>query len=926
MKTEKENVHKKNKLRFLIVTIFLILFVAYLFVTIRGCYLQTLEIGEKFKNINEQKLKYKANVIFISFTILYILTYVITKIIKKGLKKFFVAEKLEMPKLPTKSICFIFSSVMSIIIGNLLTQKIITAMNATSFGQTDPIFNLDLGYYLFQKPLIETALTYFIGLLVIYCVYIAAYYIIVFNKFLVNGVDRELLKKSLFLKQLIFNLVMIAIAGSALILVKTQDIVSSKFLTLSDGTALYGAGTIEATVKLWGYRIFSIVVLICSIMAVISLKKISFKKVAFWLCGIPVYLVVLFLVMLGTNLIYVNKNELDKEKYYIEKNIEYTQNAYNINIDEVQIEDLNTLTLEDINQNSNVINNINLSNKNAVISTLNQYKTNLGYYTYNTSKAGIYNIDGENKLLYISPREILSNETRTYNNKTYEYTHGYGIIATMANTANENGSLEYVQSEFNSEEQKIKISEPRIYFGMETNEYIVINAKNKEEYDYPLTNTTNATTTYTGNAGLKLNFIDRTVLGLKEKNIKLAFAGNSNSTIITTRNVRERAKAIMPYLMYDEEPYMIVSDNGDLVWVIDAYTISKEYPYSTEITIEYEGNKQKINYIRNSVKVIVNAYTGEMDFYITDRTDPIVMAYNKMFPGLFEETNIPNEISSHIVYSEFLYKIQAEILQKYHNVQAEVLYREDDVWSIAKENTSKNTTGANTGTEISPYYTMVKTVDSDNMSLGLVIPYTIQNRQNLVSYLVGIYDATTNTQKLTMYRFITTNAILGTNQLDSLAEQDEQIEKEIEAVNVIGAKITKNIIVVPINNSLLYVEPIYQTNLNEDIQVPILKKVIVASGNKIAIGNTLTEALNNLLSQDASTTIEVNSDDKDGIIEQIINANNNLKQSNQSNDWELIGRDMTKLQELINELEVMVKNENTNTIDNETTQNTSLTD
>ena len=910
----------KNKKRTIIVTIFLILFICYLFFTIRGDYLKTLEIGQKFETIFEQKIKYKAFIFFVNFAFLYITTYIITKIVQKGLKQFYDAEKKTMHKLPTKSISFIFSIIVSMIMENVLTQNAITAFNSTYFGKTDPVFNLDIGYYMFQKPFIETILIYIICLMIVYVIYIAVYYIIVFNRIFDKGIDREILKKSIFIKQIIANIVIITIFGCALILVKTQDILFSKFITISDNSSLTGAGLIEVGVKTWGYRIFAILVFVCVIMALKNLKVAKFRKLAIWLCGIPTYLILLFLVMVIVNFAYVNRNELDKQKYYIERNIEFTKNAYNINIDEIEIENAEALTLEDVNKNQDVINNINILNKNTVLLSLNQYNTNLGYYTYNTAKEGIYNIDGKDILLYISPREILSNETRTYNNKTYQYTHGYGVIATSANKTKENGELLYIQSDFEDVENKIKIKEPRIYFGMQTNEYIITNAKNQEEYDYPLTTTTNSSNKYNGKAGLKLNFLDRLILGIKENNLNMAFSTGitNDSKVITTRNIRERAKAILPYIMYDENPYMIITDDGKLLWVIDAYTTSNNYPYSDQTTIEYEGTKKKINYIRNSAKVIVDSYNGDVKFYITDRTDPIIMAYYKMYSGLFEENSLPQDILDKVVYPKYLFDIQSQILQKYHNVQSEVLYRGDDIWSIAKENTTKTANGNTKGTDINSYYTMVKTIDSNSSKLGLVLPYTILNRQNLVSYLVGTFD---ETNKLKMYRFKGTNTILGTNQLDTLVEEDEKIEKELNSINVAGSKISKNIIVVPINNTLLYVEPIYQTMLNEERQVPILKKIIVASGNKIAIGNNLDEALNNLLSQEA-ISVEVDSENKDELIEQIINANNNLMQSNQSNNWELIGKDIERLQELIKQLEVIIDSEKEQENDNLENANT----
>ena len=899
----------KSKKRAILVIAFLIILAIYIAVTLRGEYLQTLEIGEQYVEAFKQNIKYKVGVALVNFAILYIATYITTRFIKRGLKKFFDDDKKEMPKLPNKSISLILSAIISIISSKLITEKVMLAFNTAWFGINDPIFNMDIGYYMFQKPFIEAIIIYFIALLAIYSIYIAVYYIIVFNKYFDKGIDRSTLKKNTFLKQLITNLVLVVLGLSAITLVKVQDVVNTKFLTLSDGTGLYGAGLIEATIKTWGYRIFAFVILISAIMAIINFKKENFKKIMKWLCVIPAYLVILFVVMISFDLIYVNKNELDKEKKYIAKNIEFTKNAYNINVDEIEIENSGTITKDEVNKNQEVISNVNILNENTVLENLEQYQTNSGYYSYDTTKPGIYNVEGKEELVYVSPREIISNDTRTYNNKTYEYTHGYGTIISSASSVDENGNLSYIQSDFKNENNKVKITEPRIYFGLQTNEPIVTNAKNKQEYDYPLTSTTSNTNTYEGKAGLKLGFIDRVILGVKEKNPGIAFSGNvtKESKIITTRNIITRAKTVMPYLKYDEEPYMVITDEGKLVWVLDAYTTSNNYPYSQETVIEYNGMKEKINYIRNSVKVIVDAYDGTADFYITDKSDPIAIAYSNIYPELFKEGDeIPQDILKHMVYPKYLYNIQAKILERYHNVQPEVLYRADDVWDVAKENTSRTTSTA-TGTEIEPYYTMVKLTNSNSAQLGLVLPYTIVEKQNIASYLVATCDSQNN-KKLTLYKFKTGSSILGTIQLDSLVEQDEKILNELNSLNVTGTKIQKNIIIVPINNTLLYVEPIYQIMLNDKSQVPQLKKVVVASGNKVAIGNNIQEAVTNLLSQEA-ISIEVEAEDKNELIKQIINANKNLEESNKSGNWEMIGKDMSKLQQLVQQLQTIVEQE-----------------
>ena len=399
--------------------------------------------------------------------------------------------------------------------------------------------------------------------------------------------------------------------------------------------------------------------------------------------------------------------------------------------------------------------------------------------------------------------------------------------------------------------------------------------------------------------------LDRLILGIHTGDLKIAFNTNMNSEskVITNRNIIERAKTLMPYLMYDENPYMVITDTGRQVWVLDAYTISNSYPYSQESIIEKDGIRTRINYIRNSVKVLIDAYDGTMQFYITDRTDPIAMAYRNIYPNLFMDLDaqIPEDISEHMVYPQLLYNIQADMLSMYHNVQTEVLYRNDDLWDIAR-NTANRQSASSIGTKMDSYYTMLKTSDSSEEKLELVVPYTPYNKQNIIAYLVGTYE---NDNKLKLYKFNSDNNILGPMQLENQIEQDEAISEELKALNVAGTKLIKDMIIVPIENTLLYVQPIYQVLLNES-QVPILKKVVVASGNKLAIGNNLQDAIEKLVSQEASRIEIENTDNEEGLIEAIIKANNNLSESSANSDWELMGKDINRLQSLIKQLEELI--------------------
>ena len=390
-------------------------------------------------------------------------------------------------------------------------------------------------------------------------------------------------------------------------------------------------------------------------------------------------------------------------------------------------------------------------------------------------------------------------------------------------------------------------------------------------------------------------------MGVKTKNVNLAFSSGitKNTKVLVNRNIIKRAKLVLSQVIFDENSYTVVDGNGDMYWVLSGYTISSNYPYSTYTSIRYDGEKKSINYIRNSIKVIVNCYDGSMKFYITDTTDPIAMAYHKMYPSVFEDLNsaIPEDISKNFVYPKFLYDIQSSMLEEYHNTKSEVLYRGDDSWGKAEYTATQN--NKTVTTKLDSYYTMV-----NDGKIGLVQMYTPSGKQNLIGYLVGTVENGEN--KLKISKLSSTENILGLVQLDSKISQDENMQKQIEAQDVIGAKITKQIMVVPVENTLLYIEQIYQTKTNET-NTPLLKKVIVASGNKMAIGNNLKEALENIVSQEATSIDTYTTDNVDDLIQSIIKANKNLNNSMNSKDWDIIGSDIKALQELINKLEAEKK-------------------
>lgn len=926
---EKVKKDKKVRTRTIIAAIFAIVLAIVIYINVRGQYLEAKEIGMSYISTYKRDVIYKVIVFLINFVIVYFSLFFTNKTMQKTVKPFFDEDKKEMPKFPNKSISFIVGGITAVAMTNFILGKAVLVFSGSKFGINDPIFNWDISYFVFLKPFFKFILIYLMALVGASILYGVLYGILVLN-FNFDGVSRESLKKIDLLKLLEKRIKFFGILLGLFIFVSMcTNIGNETFMNveLKDGTKykLYGAGKADETVKLYGYIILAILSTYSVFRALRKIKNKDVRGTVGTIFIVPVYLILLAIVLSLYQIIFIGSNDLDANQWNVENNINYTKMAYGLNDNDVQsIKYSGTITKKEVQDNENILQNSGLVNSQDVIQDLTTTQTSKDYYVYRKTQIEQYNLQGKPTLLYITPREI-SNANSSYNNKTYQYTHGYGVVSTYAGKVDEDtGYLENVKSDLNNTKiSDLPVSEPRIYFGLETNDAAVINSK-KREFDYPsedgLKENENE---YEGNAGLNLNFLDRIILGIKEKDMKLAFSSNitKDSKIITNRNILDRAKSIMPYLKYDDNPYMVVNDEGKLYWIIDAYTYSNDYPFSQKFEVR---PTEQINYLKNSIKVIINAYDGETKFYITDRTDPIAMAYNNAYPELFEdkEEEIPEDIKKHFVYSSSLFNIQSRMIQKYHDIKAEVLYRGNDIWQIAETSISGKTEA------MSPYYTMCKNSNGDE-TLGIMIPFTNYGKQNVTSYVIGTVENGKN--KLQIYRFYTDDNVLGPIQLQNQISQDETISTQIANLNTTGTQLTRYLYAVPVNDTLLYIEPIYQKLINETMQKPTLKKVIVASGNKVAIGDNLTEAINNLLSQSAVDIDVVDSDNIEDLAREIVKANDNVKSSSSSQNWKLYGEDMQKLSDLISQMDNSIKqkdkeeekakkeNPDNNTISNEVT-------
>lgn len=905
---KKHDIKKSKRKRRILVLIVLLLFAVISYISNRAKMLNFMAIDPSYITIFSKKLESRYMLMGTLFVAFYIIMYITNKFIFKGLKSFFDEEKKEMIKFPNKTLCIIISLIFSLIYTNWLNDKYLIFKNAALYGRGDPVFGTDISYYMFILPFIQSIIISAGVFLLFQMIYIGVYFVIVLNVYFEDGVDVEKLKKNTFVKQELFIVFLMVILLCTYIILNSKNIFTETMVNMpdKDSTSIVGASMTDITIKVWGYRILSVVVLISVIRLFLSIKKGSFKQSVLSIAIVPAYLVIMFIGMLGFQIVYVGKNELDSEKRFIGYNIENTKEAYNINIEQENIKEYDALTNDQVQKNSTVINNIPLVSKDVTQTTIAEHQENSVYYSYENTFLADYVIDGKKELVYITPREILTDNTVSYNNKSLRFTHGYSMVVNSANSIDSKGYIKYILSDFQNE-KIMGIKQPRIYFGLKTDSTIRTNTSFGKEYDYPLTPTTNSENTYDGEAGLHLGLLDRVVLGISEGNFRLALSSDNteDTKIINNRNIIERAKKIFPDVLYDEDPYLVVTDEGKLVWVLDAYTRSASYPYSQYTTINIKGYREKLNYIRNSLKVLVDAYDGTTTFYITDRSDPVIMTYRNMYPELFTDEELPSDIKEHLIYPQFLYSIQAKMINLYHDISEDTLYRGDDVWEITtKANTTKSTLA---GVEMEPYYTYLKTIDNNNPELGLVITYNKADKQNITSYLVGTVQG--GESKLSLYKFNQESNVVGIMQLNNQIEQDATISDELKKVNTSGTKLIKDMLIIPIDNSLLYVEPVYQVMLNES-EIPALKKVIVATGNTVAIGDTLQMALTNLFSETNSVDLDiVNTEDMEAIIDSIIKANKNLNESLNSNNFEMIGKDITSLQSLINQMETVRKAE-----------------
>ena len=699
------------------------------------------------------------------------------------------------------------------------------------------------------------------------------------------------------------QLINVIIAGTVVVIMYNflshQDILIGDMLQKESvkGAYLTGAGFLDVNIKLWIYRIISIVIIIAVYNFIRGIKKEESKKILFSIILIPAALIIVFIVNIAIDSIFLRGNDIDREKEYILQNIRATEEAYNINVENKEIAKGTDITSEKIKKDSELIEKLPMVTPDVVKETLENN-------TDNKEKKSLYKYGNPNLVKngnaydYLTTREI-DDKDKTLTNKIYKYTHGNFGILTSSSKVNKNGYLLNVSEKFEGQELNgTKIKEPRLYYGENTNSNAIVNAKDIKEYDYPTSTLTNKENNYNGKGGIKLSLLERIALAITKGSTELIFNNNivENTKVLLNRQIIERAKKILPNIRYDKDPYLVTKDDGGLAWVIDGYTVTSRYPYSQKVSIEADkGGKERINFIRNSVKVVIDAYNGTVDFYVTDTTDPFISTIMKTYPTLFKNYNeLSENIKKQMRYPQYLFDIQAKVLTTYHNSDVDNIYRADDRWEVAEVSGS----GTRSSTSM---YTLLK--KGDELKPAIITTYTPEKRKNIVSYLVGQTENGAN--KLTMYRY-NEKSELSLSFIDTQIEKDEKVQKEMRELTTLGTELKTVRILLPYEDTTLYIKSIYQVFLNED-SVPVLKKVIVANKGKVGIGNTLKEAMQRMLTENAIDIDVRDLANEDELKDAIIKQNKTLKDVIKQGDFEYTGKDIQKLIKLVDQLEEVSK-------------------
>ncbi|HEV2322468.1 MAG TPA: UPF0182 family protein [Terracidiphilus sp.] len=707
-------------------------------------------------------------------------------------------------------------------------------------GRPDPILSKPLGFYLFTLPAWHLVLGWLLTLAVLICV--AAVLFV-----LASGGMRAL--DTHFGGGIVVPWRGLSIAGGCLLAVLAVNEYISRYDLLFDHHTIFdGVNYTQAYVTLLGMWFIAAALLIGAIVAIAGgiVKPRGRWLVAAVLPAVGCYILFGIAGWYTSNFV-VNPNQLDKERPYIEHNIAMTRQAYGLDrFSRHEFPAETSVDALDAAHNQQTLDNVRLWDWRALQSTLRQIQEIRTYYDFPDIDIDRYQINGALHEVMLATRELnqdkLPSSSRNWINDKLIYTHGYGVTMNSVNGFTPEGlpTLYLSNMPVDSTVPSLKVTRPEVYFGEMTYTDVYVKT-HQQEFNYPQGQANNLST-YEGTGGIEMGgFLRRSLIAFDRGDLtKVPFSDDitGQSRLLMRRNVAARVSALAPFLTFDQDPYIVVGDDGRLYWIMDAFTSSDTYPYSTHYTL---AGQQEVNYIRNSVKAVVDAYNGTVTFYVFDREDPILAAWRGIFPGLFKDASeMPGLLQKHVRYPELLLALQAQVYGLYHMTNPEVFYNREDLWTVATE-TVLGEDGQQSVQAMAPNFVLMTLPGETNPEFVEILPFTPVNRNNMIGWIAGRSDGA-NYGNTVVYDFPKTRLVDGPQQVEARIDQNAQLSGQLTLWNQQGSHVRRGtLLVIPCGKGLLYAEPIYLQASNSPM--PELRLVVLAVQDRLAYGPTFSSAL-----------------------------------------------------------------------------------
>ncbi len=768
-------------------------------------------------------------------------------------------------------------------------------LHASKFGVAEPIFSKDAGFYVFRLPLYNFFEGWYLFSVVIVSIGVAISYFmdqaigVQENRFYINQKARSHLA-------ILGGLFFLGIAF--VFRLKLYGLMYS-----SSGVA-YGASYADVHAQIPAYWA---VLTTALIVAILFFMMPYSNKWKFLLYSIGVY----FAVLIVFSWIYpalieqysVKPTELTKETPYILDNINFTRLAFGLDkVEEKPFPVGQTMTYDDIKENDATIHNIRLWDARPLLETYRQLQEIRLYYNFKNVDVDRYHFNGSYTEVALAARELPASElpdrASTWLNIHLKYTHGYGLVMSPVNEITEDGMPNLIVQNIPPSSDVLPITRPEIYYGEQTDQYVLVNTKTKE-FDYP-SGDQDVYTSYQGTGGVQLSsFFRRLIYAWKFSDINILLTDylTNESRIMFHRIITDRDNTIAPFLTYDSDPYLVVGKDGKLYWIHDAYTTSSMFPYSEPYSQSEYGTG--FNYIRNSVKVVIDAYNGDVSYYVIDPSDPLIQTYEKIFPTLFKPfSEMPAFLKEHIRYPMDLFQIQGEMYKTFHMTNPQVFYNQEDLWSLPTEVYNQNEQ------PMLPYYIIMRLPDTKSEEFILMVPFTPSNKNNMVSWLCARCDSS-NYGQLLEYSLSKEKLIYGPMQINARINQKPDISSELTLWGQMGSSVIRgNLVVIPIEHSFLYVEPVYLQS--EQSKMPELKRVIVAVGDQLQMRENLDDALRAVFSLDTIPPAQTQealtglpTGPLSNMAQEALNHYNKALAYLKNDDWTNYGQELDKIKDLL---------------------------